>query len=144
MQKVIRDVRVELTEAERNKLGDEIAASVMRCEAIETQKRIVTADLTSSQKNERKGYREKSKALREGFVWKAIDCEERPDFARNMVEVYRLDTQEKLDERAMRSEERQAAIDFPAPDGEVAPVVPIGSKKKRMKPDDAEAPKDGH
>ena len=89
MQKVIRDVRVELTEAERNKLGDEIAASVMRCEAIETQKRIVTADLTSSQKNERKGYREKSKALREGFVWKAIDCEERPDFARNMAARYR-------------------------------------------------------
>ena len=133
MGKVVKDIRVALSGEELAKLATEMSENIMRCEAIEEQKRIVTADLTSALKNEKKAYRAKAKAYRDGHEYRPVDCEEVPNFETNIVAVKRMDTGEILETRAMRAEERQTAIEFP--DGkpaapEVAPKK--GGSKKRV------------
>jgi hypothetical protein len=134
MGKIVKDIRVELSVEERDKVAREIVEHVLREESLENQKRIVSGDLTSQIKTERKAKREKSKQLRDGFIYKGIDCSEAMDFERNIVVVTRDDTGENIDERAMRAEERQTAIDFPDA-AQDAPVVNIDNakKKKRLK-----------
>lgn len=132
MSKVIKDIRVSLTDSEKAKIGGEIAQHVMRAEALEDQKRIVTGDLRSEINDERKAYRTKAKALRDGHEYRPIECEEVPNFDRNEVIVRRVDTGEVIDTRAMTATERQTQLDLG--DEKSAPVVSIErGKGKRAK-----------
>jgi len=51
--------------------------------------------------------------LRAGHVVKMVPCSEIYHWRENTIDVVRLDTGEVVETRTMRSEERQAALDFP-------------------------------
>lgn len=50
--------------------------------------------------------------LRSGTEDRPVDCEEKVDERRGIVEVVRLDTGETIDSRAMSMQERQTGLDF--------------------------------
>jgi hypothetical protein len=139
---ILKDIKTPLTEEERRKLGVEIAEHVQRSEALEDQKRIQTADLSNAIKSERKAYRAKAKVLRDGHEYKPIECDEVQDFDRNVVLTKRRDTGEQVAERAMRSDERQQAIDFPG--AEDAPVVLLNESAKKTRGKAGKESKEAH
>lgn len=139
---VTKEIRVELSSEDKQRLATEMAEHVRRCESIEDEKRIKTADLSNAIKAERKAYRAKAKTYRDGHEYRGIECEEVHDFDRNIVTTKRVDNGEVVGERAMRVDERQQAIEFPDGQGEndsepgdvdAAPVIALPEKPKKAR-----------
>jgi hypothetical protein len=107
-----KDIKTALTDEEKASMGMEIAEHACRVEALEDEKRKVTSGLRIKINDESKAFRAKSKALREGHIWKSVEVELEHDFARNTVLTKRKDTGEIVGERAMTVDERQKELAF--------------------------------
>lgn len=122
MNTVKKNLLYQFTEAELKNIGKEIAFTVGELEAVEAEKKDAMAGFKD--RIDALGTRIKDAAhkINTGQEQRLIDCEVRKDFARNVVETFRLDTYGLVEERAMTVEERQIELEFQAANAVPAPV----------------------
>lgn len=123
---------VQLTEAERLALGQEIASAAVAYDIEEQAKKDAGKTHGAAMKELRALMRAKSKLLKQGYESREVPCETAYDYRLGEVRVTRLDTGETLGNRPMTTEERQTTL--PAvEDALMENVVAIGSKGVRTR-----------
>lgn len=114
MNTVKKNLLYQFTEPELKKIGQEMAFMVGELEAVEQEKKDVMAGFKDRMDALSTKIKEAAHKINTGQEQRLIDCEVRKDFARNVVEVFRLDTYGLVEERALTVEERQQELEFQA------------------------------
>lgn len=109
-RKLTRDVKVDLSVSEREKLVEEFT------ELLDNQKslREEAKEMADSYKNRlgalEERVRELGGAIRKRYTMRTVDVEERRNDGAGSIETVRLDTKQVIDTRAQTLEERQARL----------------------------------
>jgi hypothetical protein len=82
---------VDLTDADRLVVAADLTAVIYAREQVEAQKKEVTKDFNAKIKVHKAKEHELNEALRLGHIEREVEVEERPDYARGVVETFRLD-----------------------------------------------------
>lgn len=101
--KEVRSCPVKLTEPERIKRGDEMAACEVKIEALKGD-RATTGRAIREQEKRRN---ELGHMLEVGVEQRELSCEWIPDYQKNVFNLTRPDTREVVDTRAMTATDRQ-------------------------------------
>lgn len=102
----------QLTEQERLLKSEELVKRLEEKDGLEDRKKSSADDFKSLITAKECEARRLRREVSTGIEHREVECQEVFRFARNLVETVRLDTGEVVSSRAMRPEERQAAMDF--------------------------------
>jgi len=116
-----RELPVKLNEKELLLRGDEMAECELNIEALKIERLQLNKKIKAQIDQRGKlGH-----TIDRGAEDRPVRCEWRPDFAKNVFRLVRLDTQEEVDTRAMTGTDRQgnlaAVSDVDEPDGDDTP-----------------------
>jgi hypothetical protein len=114
MNTVKKNLLYQFTEAELKNIGKEMAFTVGELEGVEAEKKDAMAGFKDRMEALSTRIKDAAHKINSGQEQRLIDCEVRKDFARNVVETFRLDTYGLVEERAMTVEERQQELEFQA------------------------------
>ena len=98
---------VKLTEDELNAKRDELAKCAAELNKTEQEKAEASSRFGGQVKKIRYRITELADHITSRREYRETACEERPDYDKNIVEVYRKDTDELVSSRVMSPEERQ-------------------------------------
>lgn len=114
MNTVKKNLLYQFTEAELKKIGQGMAFMVGELEAVDQEKKDAMAGFKDRMDALGTRIKDAAHKINTGQEERLIDCEVRKDFARNVVETFRLDTYGLVEERALTPEERQQELEFQA------------------------------
>lgn len=117
MNTVKKNLLYQFTESELKKIGQEMAFTVGELEDLEQEKKDAMAGFKDRMEALSTRIKDAAHKINTGQEQRLIDCEVRKDFARNVVETFRLDTYGLVEERALTLEERQQELEFQAAKG---------------------------
>ena len=109
-KKVRREVKVSLSKAQVDERGRILAQRSAELEELQEAAKASTAEWKGKTDAARLGMTKLARSIREGHELIEVDCEERYDDRRGLVNLVRLDTEELVDERAQTAAERQQVI----------------------------------
>lgn len=140
-----KELLVDITDEDKDGRKNRLADVVLELAEIDAKKAEAMSGFNKELKDKRKEMNALAAAIRTGQEKKELDCFERFDFRRNVVETRRSDTEEVIDERAMTMDERQERL--PGTEGEDEPssvtrippgvAAPKGRKGKKAAADAA-------
>jgi len=116
MQQVVkRQLLYKFTGLELKAIAQEMAAHVDSLEQVEAEKKEANDQFKERIDRFKRLIKEAAHKINTGQEQRLIDCQVEKDHVQNVVRVYRLDTNELVEERALTIEERQQ---FLMPEGE--------------------------
>jgi hypothetical protein len=101
---------VDLTEPELRAYGDEMARIWRALEETEERKKAAAAEFSAEIRGLRSEIQLLSRKISSRSEDRGVDCVERPDFARDVVDIVRLDTGEAVGSRPMTAADRQLSL----------------------------------
>lgn len=101
---------VRLTEPEIKTKGERLSELVIEAVDVEDEKKAVNKVHADKLKEIGKEMRGLAREVRSGEEEREVDCEERPDHGRNIIEVMRMDTGEIVVHRPMDDGDRQREL----------------------------------
>lgn len=107
---VTRHVRVELTQEEKIKAGQELAEALQRVEVAEYHKKAAVSQYKAEEEAAKTEAAAKLSLVRNGYEFRDVRCSEVSDWTTGRVQVIRDDTGETIEDREMRENERQIEI----------------------------------
>lgn len=102
-----RSLPVPLTDADRLTIQKDLSSAISALEQVEAEKREAVSGHNANIKVHKASIRTLNHALVAGTIEREVEVEERPDFARKVVEIIRKDTGDVCGTRAMDPDERQ-------------------------------------
>lgn len=96
-------------------MADEIANAIRNLNKAQDDLASVSAQYKSEQKKFEAEIASLAEKLNSGWEMRNVGCREVRDFNTGSVYVFREDTEELIEERAMSAEERQAELPFREP-----------------------------
>jgi hypothetical protein len=120
MQIVQKEVRHPFTPQETGDLAQEMAQAVARLDELEAEFGEVKAAFKEKMAKAKKTVKSCAAKIRQGFEMRLVECRMEKEFATNAVRLYRLDTAELVEERAMTVEERQRSLHVAEPPSQAA------------------------
>lgn len=113
--KVTKDLPCKVSDLEKADKRTRIAALLTRYDAVEAKKKEVTSTFSTEMKQLRSEMSKLAREVDTGVEEKPVLCEERPVYPQNAMQTVRLDTNEIVSERALKSEELQTNMTIVAP-----------------------------
>jgi hypothetical protein len=110
VQIVPKEVRYQFTPEDLRELGEEMAQAVARLESLKDEFQQVKAGFKEKTSGAQKTIRACALKIRQGFEMRTLECRMERVFDSNAVRLYRQDTGELVEERAMTVEERQRSL----------------------------------
>lgn len=102
---ITRHLPVKLTDGRRLALGCELAEQRYeerkQTEYLDNIKKAIQSKIKEAQHRQNIA----AEGIHQGFEMLEVSCEQRPDLDKNKLVTYRLDTNEKVDERALTADE---------------------------------------
>ena len=131
METIKRQLLYKFTGSELKKISQEMAYTVGELDAVEQEKKDTAAAFKDRMEVLSNKIKDAAHKINSGQEQRLIDCEVVKNFDLNVVRVYRLDTGEIVEERAMTTEERQRELDLRAARvaQEEPPVVDIAPEQ---------------
>jgi hypothetical protein len=123
-------VMCELTHDERLFKGEELAQYMLQLDQLDDEKKRVCDDIKARASEADDKARELARQLREGKVWRDVECFESPDYDLGQVNIVSKEDGRVVRVRTMRPEERQQPITYG--DGTTC-APPVTPKSKRLK-----------
>jgi hypothetical protein len=120
LQIVQKEVKHPFNPQEAGELAQEMAQAVARLEELEDEFGEVKAAFKEKMAKARKTVKSCAVKIRQGFEMRLVECRMEKEFATNAVRLYRLDTGELVEERAMTVEERQRSLQVAEPPSQAA------------------------
>ena len=115
VQTLFKEVRYKFTQEEMKTIAQEMAEAVSRLDNLEEELQEVRAGFKEKMAKAQKTVKQCAAKIRSGWELRTIECRLEKEFATNTVRIYRQDTGELVEERAMTAEERQLALLPPLP-----------------------------
>lgn len=116
MPKETRKLPVRLSEAELKAKADDLAKANIDRVNLENEKSKLSSEFNARIKEIKGDIAELSQAISSRMEHRDVEIEERRNEQSFMIETFRLDTDEKISERAMTTSERQVPL-FPVQGG---------------------------
>lgn len=114
---VHRDLKCELSDAEKADLSDEMAGAEIKIEALKEQ-----AKLLNTQKRKLEGHRnELAHQVEGGAQERSVECHWVEDLPKNVKRLFRQDTMEIVDEVALTAADLQEEL--PGTEDNVTPIA---------------------
>ncbi len=132
MAKIFRDLKVKLTVAEWSACAAQLAQEQERLEELDLEKKAAVAALKSRLETVKGVISGLGEKVRSHEEVRAVECWEKQDERRFVVELYRDDTGELVETRPMTAAERHEAINPPLPHVEPAPEEKLGARSERL------------
>ena len=110
VQTVQKEVRHRFSPDEIRDLGEQMAQAVARLEDLEDEFQEVKAGFKEKMAGAQKTIKACAAKIRLGYEMRMLECRMERDFTGNAVRLYRQDTGEMVEERAMTIEERQRSL----------------------------------
>jgi hypothetical protein len=123
METVKRTLLYKFTPGELKVVAEEMAAQVEALDMVESDKKEANDQFKDKIERHKRLIKEAARKINTGQEQRLIDCTVDKDHVQNVVRVFRLDTHELVEERAMTKEERQLSLVpgyAPEQDGEAA------------------------
>jgi uncharacterized coiled-coil DUF342 family protein len=120
VQTLQKEVRHRFSADEIRDLGEQMAQAVARLENLEDEFQEVKAGFKEKMAGAQKTIKACAAKIRQGFEMRLMECRMERDFAGNAVRLYRQDTGEMVEERAMTIEERQRSLGIAEPPSQAA------------------------
>lgn len=114
-RKTTRELACRMTAPEKAVKSDQLVAALQDKDALEDRKKASADEFKSLITDKDRAIKKLTREVATGVEYREVDCGEVLVFARNQVDLVRLDTGEVVDSRTMRPEERQEAMDFAGP-----------------------------
>lgn len=125
--KIFRDLKVKLTDAEWRAYVDEWAREQAKSHETLARKAEVMADFKSKIEAHENAERDLGEKVRSREETRAVECFEKHDGERFVVELYRADTGELVSTRPMSAAERHDALQAVLPLVSRTPPEPQGN-----------------
>jgi|SRR3990167_8938064 len=110
-REVVRQIKVEVTQEERDQNAKRLAEATKAALMLEEQRRDTVADFNSRIKKQKGVAEEASEIVLDGLRSREIRCVQEFDDAKGLTRVVRKDTLEEIEKwRAMTEDERQLAV----------------------------------
>ena len=110
METVKRTLLYKFTPGELKVVAEEMAAQVEALDVVEAEKKEANDQYKDKIDRHKRLIKEAAHKINTGQEQRLIDCKVAKDHVQNVVRVYRLDTHELVEERAMTKEERQLSL----------------------------------
>ena len=110
--KITKSLKCQLTSDELLAAGLSLAEALEREEALENEKKAVTDQFKAQITEVTAQVTVKRNLVQNKYEYRPTDCEEIHDFTKSVVNIYRLDTGELINQRAMTQDEKQGKLDF--------------------------------
>jgi hypothetical protein len=110
-KRVMRSLPVRLTAPEIQERSQAMAGAVLNIYDLDDELALIKDDFKTRRKSYEAIVREHAQTLKRGWEERPVGCGLNKDFARNVVRMFRLDTGEMVEERAISKEERQRELD---------------------------------
>ena len=106
----VRTLKVTLTQDEKVKRGEELAHTVQLLAQVEAEQREVVSSMKAKAEAHRKQIHVLSQAISNGYEYRQVLVDSTPDFEARRVTLFRRDTGEVVEERAMLEHEAQEQL----------------------------------
>ena len=110
VQVLHKEVRYAFNQGEMDEMAKQMAEAVSQLEGFKEEFKEVKAKFKEGIAKAQNVIRSCASHIRTGWEYRIIECKVEKDFATNAVRVYRHDTGDLVEERAMTGEERQMAL----------------------------------
>ena len=110
-KKIRKLLPVTLTEIEKADVAARLANETQAHQAALDRKKEVTAQLTADIEEHRAAVQSLGSLYASGYEYRQVECEAMVDAAAGWIRVTRRDTGEVVEDRAMREDEGQGALD---------------------------------
>lgn len=107
MISVRRELPVELSLEELKSKSDELVDVIFKKSGLMEEKKSAVAAYNSEIKELESKIPGLAQIIKSGQEWRQVECEKRAVFETNTIEVWRLDTNKRVEVRAMTAEERE-------------------------------------
>lgn len=114
-KRTMRSLPVNLTAPEIQERSQAMAGAVLNIYDLDDELALIKGDFKTRRKSQEAIVREHAQTLKRGWEERPVECGLDKDFARNVVRVFRLDTGEMMEERALTIGERQEELDLRVP-----------------------------
>lgn len=111
VEKVNKIVRHDYTNAEKQRLGSELADTYRRLELEQNHLKDVTTQVKSRITSLEATIKEKVSKINAGYEMITVECYIVKDYEDDVIRYVRMDTDDEVDSRDMTTEERQMRID---------------------------------
>lgn len=118
-RKFNRLLKVLFTPPEKIEMSEQIAAAIRNLHKAQDDLATVKAQFQSKIKEHEAEITSLSERINSGWEMRSIGCREIRDYKNGSVYVFRDDTEEIIEERAMTAEERQPTLPFKEKEGEL-------------------------
>jgi DNA-directed RNA polymerase sigma subunit (sigma70/sigma32) len=108
--KIFRDLKVKLTEAEWKAVASAMAAEQAKLAEVEAEKAEAMSTFKARIETHKTKFLELAEKVNSHEERRAVECVERPDYQRWVIELYRNDTGEMVEMRPMTAGERQVTL----------------------------------
>lgn len=112
MEVFAKEVRYRFSKDELQDMAQEMAEAVSRLDNLEEELQEVRAGFKEKMAKAQKTIKQAAAKIRSGWELRTIECRLEKEFANNTVRIYRQDTGELVEERAMTAQERQQELFF--------------------------------
>lgn len=110
---VVSHLKVLLTNEQKRQLSEDIAQAVEEMAEGQNELKFVSTEIKARIQSSESKIRELANKIRAGYEIRPVDCVQTMDYSNGTVIVQRLDSMEKVSERAMTVEERQPRLPIP-------------------------------
>lgn len=112
MRKSTERLRCTLSRQEKSEKTDELVSQLDKLELLKVEKVESAKKFAEDIKTKERVVRDLAYDVKSGTELRPVECAEKPQYGKSMVELIRLDTGEVLSSRPMSAEERQGAFDL--------------------------------
>jgi hypothetical protein len=105
--KTVKILKVMFSEKEKVDMAGQIANSIRNLNRVEDELASISAEYRSEIKKYQIEIKTTAQKLNTGWEMRSIPCIEKKDYDNGSIQIFRNDTQEMIEERAMTAEERQ-------------------------------------
>lgn len=109
-KEVKRHLKVQLPDAELQRLGEDLARLEMERVAIETKRSAAARKYGKLLKETSAKIEPLASSIADGFAWRPVDCMADTDFNEMTLTVWRRDTLEIVEQRPLREDEKQIPL----------------------------------
>lgn len=113
--KIFRDLKVELTDPEWRNYVDAWAREQSKAHETASEKAEVMSKFKARIETHENVMNDLGEKVRSHKETRAVECVEKPDEQRFVMELYRMDTGELVETRAMNSQERHEVVQATLP-----------------------------
>jgi len=123
-RKFNRLLKVSFTPPEKIEMSEQIASAIRNLKKVQDDLATVKAQFQSKIKEHEAEIASLSERINSGWEMRNVGCREVRDFNTGSVYVFRDDTEELIEERAMTAEERQPELPFKETEVETPAELP--------------------